>query len=315
MGSILARDGDYRRSWHAQTIDSKGEWYYPLSEDCLRVLGRFAKRVEAQPTATAQLPVDTDDLTACQECLEAVQEALLAGRGFAIVQQLPTATASQQELTAMYWALGHLLGTPQVQDKHGTLSFDVTDTGQDVKQGARFSVTNSESGYHTDCAFNPGMPEMVGLLCLKTAKSGGRSQLVSAYTIHDELASHFPVELETLYRPFHFDRRGQHGDDEPPTLPFPIFAAPDNRLRTRYMRYYIQVGQERIGKPLSETQASALSAMEDTIHQSGMKIEFDLQPGQMLFTSNRWILHNRTSFEDHEDPERRRHYVRLWLNK
>jgi hypothetical protein len=33
----------------------------------------------------------------------------------------------------------------------------------------------------------------------------------------------------------------------------------------------------------------------------------------MLFVNNRWILHNRTAFEDHPEPERRRHYVRLWL--
>lgn len=34
----------------------------------------------------------------------------------------------------------------------------------------------------------------------------------------------------------------------------------------------------------------------------------------MLVTNNRWILHNRTAFEDHAEPELRRHYVRLWLD-
>ena len=40
-----------------------------------------------------------------------------------------------------------------------------------------------------------------------------------------------------------------------------------------------------------------------------------MEPGQMLFTNNHWILHNRTAFEDYPEPERRRHYVRLWLNR
>ncbi len=314
MSSVLARNRNRLHAWRAQTVDSDASWYYRLSDDCLGALRRFAEGTDAGADI-AQLPVDTDELAACQDCLAAVRDALLLGRGFAIVHQLPADTVSQKGLIAIYWALGHLLGTPQVQDNHGTLLFDVTDTGQDVKQGARFSVTNAGSGYHTDCAFNPGMPQVVGLLCLKTAKSGGRSQLVSAYTVHDELAEHFPDELETLYRPFHFDRRGQHSEDEPPTLPFPIFAAPENQLCTRYMLYYIQVGQERTGQPLSEAQARAIAAMEDTIHQPGINVEFDLQPGQMLFTSNRWILHNRTAFEDHGDPESRRHYVRLWLNR
>jgi alpha-ketoglutarate-dependent taurine dioxygenase len=131
--------------------------------------------------------------------------------------------------------------------------------------------------------------------------------------VHDELAERFPQELATLYEPFHFDRRGQHEQSEPPTLPFPIFATAADHLCTRYMRYYIQVGQERLGKPLSSAQERALGVMDEAIRADGMNIEFDLRPGQMLFASNRWILHNRTAFEDHAEPERRRHYVRLWL--
>ena len=41
--------------------------------------------------------------------------------------------------------------------------------------------------------------------------------------------------------------------------------------------------------------------------------EFALRPGDMFFVNNRWILHNRTAFEDHPDPDRRRHLLRLWL--
>ncbi|UCH25841.1 MAG: TauD/TfdA family dioxygenase [Trueperaceae bacterium] len=44
-------------------------------------------------------------------------------------------------------------------------------------------------------------------------------------------------------------------------------------------------------------------------------MSFKLEPGQMMFVNNRWILHNRTAFEDFAEPERRRHYVRLWLSR
>ena len=138
MSSVLARNGNRLHAWRAQTVDSDASWYYRLSDDCLGALSRFAERADAGADI-AQLPVDTDELAACQDCLAAVRDALLLGRGFAIVHQLPADTVSQKGLIAIYWALGHLLGTPQVQDKHGTLLFDVTDTGQDVKQGARFS--------------------------------------------------------------------------------------------------------------------------------------------------------------------------------
>jgi len=51
------------------------------------------------------------------------------------------------------------------------------------------------------------------------------------------------------------------------------------------------------------------------LSRADFRVEFNLQPGQMLFTNNRWILHNRTAFEDYTDPERQRHYVRLWLRR
>jgi alpha-ketoglutarate-dependent taurine dioxygenase len=44
-------------------------------------------------------------------------------------------------------------------------------------------------------------------------------------------------------------------------------------------------------------------------------VEFMLRPGDMLFINNRWLLHNRTAFEDHAAPAQRRHYVRLWLRR
>jgi alpha-ketoglutarate-dependent taurine dioxygenase len=46
-----------------------------------------------------------------------------------------------------------------------------------------------------------------------------------------------------------------------------------------------------------------------------LRAEFTMQPGEMFFINNRWVLHNRTAFEDHPEPERRRHLVRLWLER
>ena len=49
------------------------------------------------------------------------------------------------------------------------------------------------------------------------------------------------------------------------------------------------------------------------LNRPALRAEFALEPGQVYFINNRWILHNRTAFEDHPEPERRRHLVRLWL--
>ena len=50
-----------------------------------------------------------------------------------------------------------------------------------------------------------------------------------------------------------------------------------------------------------------------TKKQAQDPIREEAERSSMFFVNNRWILHNRTAFLDHPEPERRRHYSRLWL--
>ena len=176
-------------------------------------------------------------------------------------------------------------------------------------------MTNAESSFHNDNSFGELLPDLVGLLCLHTAKSGGRSQLISGYALHNELLENHPDVLEILYQLFCFDRRGQFRAGESATSQFPIFQWRGDELTLRYLHYYIQVGHERAGRRLTTDQKKALEVVEGLLCCADFRVEFNLQPGQMLFTNNRWILHNRTAFEDYPDPDHRRHYVRLWLQQ
>ena len=175
-------------------------------------------------------------------------------------------------------------------------------------------MTNAESSFHTDNAFSDQVPAIVGLLCLQTARSGGQSQLVSAYALHNALREGHPGVLEALYDLFSFDRRGQFRAGEDSVRPAPVFRWDGQDLHMRYLHFYIQVGHQEAGNPLTPEQTGALEALEALLRQPEFRVTFDLKPGQMLFTNNTWILHNRTAFEDHAEVERQRHYVRLWLN-
>ena len=209
--------------------------------------------------------------------------------------------------------MGQLLGEPVAQNVQGVTLYDVRDTGQSVSQGARFSVTNAESTFHTDASFEDGVVDYVGLLCLNTAKSGGLSQLVSGYTVAAELATIDPGALAILTQPFHVDRRGGVRPGESPTARRPVLARENHGLLYRYLRTWIEVGHEKAGEPLTDDQAAALDALDRTLNRADLRAQFMLRPGDMFFSNNRWTLHNRTAFEDHLEPERRRHYVRLWL--
>ena len=237
------------------------------------------------------------------------------GVGFVIIDRLPMSELSQREAVGIYWLYGQLLGEPFVQNIQGTLLYDVRDTGQDVAAGARFSVTNYESSYHTDNSFGDSILDYVGLLCLKAAKSGGLSQNVSGFAALDVLRNEHPDVLEILSQPMHVDRRGGFREGESPTVLRPIVAWEKADLVLRYLRYWIEAGHEKIQQPLTADQRQALDTLDSVLQRPELRVEFFLEPGQMYFINNRWILHNRTAFVDYPELEQRRHLVRLWLSK
>ncbi len=45
-----------------------------------------------------------------------------------------------------------------------------------------------------------------------------------------------------------------------------------------------------------------------------MYLDLDLEPGDIQWLSNHTVVHVRTEYEDHAEPARRRHLLRLWLS-
>jgi alpha-ketoglutarate-dependent taurine dioxygenase len=301
------------RAWRADTIDAAAFWYYPLSEPCLAALDGAVRDWRQHPRPVTEVALSDALHAACVRDLQPVLQALESGRGFAIIKGVPADRYSAEEAQLLYWLVGQVLGRPFEQNVQGTLLYDVRDTGQDVAYGARFSVTNAESSFHTDNSFGDTVLDYVGLLCLRTAQAGGRSQVVSGYTVYDELQAHHPGALALLSQPFHIDRRGGVLPGQAPTTRRPVLQRDNGDLAIRYLRYWIEAGHEKAGAPLTPAQREAFDVLDRLLARPDLRVEFDLRPGEMFFINNRWIFHNRTGFEDHPEPERRRHYVRLWL--
>lgn len=310
---MLSHTFDDARAWRSSTIDDRQAWYYSLSPRCLAALDETIRRCREQPRPVTELRAAKEPCAACAEEFRPAQTALESGRGFAILRGPTPDRYSPAELQVCYWLVGQMLGRPVEQNVQGTLLYDVRDTGQDVRYGARFSVTNAESSFHTDNSFGSIIADYVGLLCVETAKSGGLSQVVSGYSVHDELRAQHPDALELLYQPWHIDRRGGVRPGDAPTVQYPVLSRDERGLTYRYLRYWIEAGYEKIGRPLSDAQRQALDALDAVANDPALRVEFALEPGDMFFINNRWILHNRTAFVDHDEPERRRHLVRLWL--
>ncbi len=301
------------RAWTADSIGQGKPWCLHLNQRLWDLIDPVVEgwRQDLLPVTRVRL-----NETQCQEGAEVLADVvrmLETGYGFVLLDRIPLDRYSHDEAKLAYWLIGQFIGQPVEQNVKGTSLYDVRDAGGDLSKGSRFSITNERTSFHTDGSFNQVIADHVGLLCLFTAQSGGESQMMSAYSLHNRLIERHPDLLEVLYQPFHVDRRGEFEEGESPTSEQPIFHWDGNELTMRYLNYYIHVGHQEVDLPLSDAQQKALSAVEDLLEEEDLFVEFSVEPGQMLFCNNHWILHNRNAYEDFGDPELRRHYVRLWL--
>jgi alpha-ketoglutarate-dependent taurine dioxygenase len=303
-----------RRIWSRDTIDPPANWRRQIPQACLALIDpcRTQSSISDRSAWLRELP--SSFVEAMRSELEPVRKELEQGRGFVILTGLEESW-SAKDMEFAYWNLGCGLGTPVAQNVSGVLLYDVRDTGQDVRRGARFSVTNAESSFHTDNSFGEQVADYVGLLCLQPAKAGGLSQMVNGFRVIEELSKRAPEDLAQLQQEFHFDRRGGIGPGEEPTAIFPVLTRNRGAWVCRYLRYWIEAGHEKASQPLTVMQVRALDALDEVLRMPELRVEFELRKGDMYFLNNRWIFHNRTAFEDFAAPERRRHLVRLWLQK
>jgi alpha-ketoglutarate-dependent taurine dioxygenase len=299
------------RAWTASSIDERSGWYCRLPAGARHHLAQAARILSSGPQPFTARAIGADLLAGWSEALAPMREALESGRGFAILDEMPGGSAD--ETAAAYWLAGHVLGRPAEQNVVGTVLYDVRDYGEDVARGARFSVTRAESGFHTDNSFGDDVVDTVGLLCLRPARTGGVNHLVNGWVVYDELRTHHPEDLAVLEQPFHVDRRGGMRPGEGPTARHPVVSCDAEGVTFRYLRHWIEAGHDKAGEPLTPAQLRALDVLDAVLRRPELRVEFLLEPGQALFLNNRWLLHNRTAFEDYPDPEKRRHYLRLWL--
>jgi alpha-ketoglutarate-dependent taurine dioxygenase len=287
-----------------------------LDGPSLDEIGRVVDEIRAHPLPTILRSPADFDMTNCHAAMAEVRRILKEGVRFAVVDRLPVEELSKHEAETVYWLLSSMVARPVAQKLDGTMIYDVHDTGQQALPGSgiRPDKTNIEIRFHIDNAYNTTPPESVGLLCLRTAKAGGVSRVLSFHSVYNELLARHRGLIPRLYQPFWFDRQREFFDGEPETFSAPVFEANENgELRARFSVHQINSGYAMQGIPVDNEGAAALAATLDIFEEPDISIDFEFQPGEIQFVDNRTLGHSRTEFEDWPDPDRRRHLVRLWL--
>ena len=273
----------------------------------------LAKVGEVDAGADEAAGVHQDAETEHRKCPARVPDELIRrqigdGRGFVVVRRLPVEDYSKDEIGMIFWGIGTHLGRDLSQSVLGDRLGHVKDFSREDPL-ARAYRNKQELSPHTHSC------DLVGLACLRDAKTGGVSRLTSALTVHNVMLEEYPEALERLYRGYVFHRRGEEKPGDPPYTPYrvPVYSNTEEKVSARYVRTYVEAGEAAAGRPMGEAELAVLDRFEEVTKRPELMLEFTLQPGEMYFINNYTILHARTAFEDFEEEDRRRHLLRLWL--
>ena len=184
--------------------------------------------------------LDHDDfpLPTLQRRLSHVLDEVLQGRGFVLLRGLPVARWGPRLSAIAFLGLGLHWGSLRSQNKHGHLLGHVRDAGLSSQDpNVRVYQTRERQNYHTDSC------DVVGLLCLHPARSGGLSSLVSSVTIFNEMRKRRPDLAAVLFEPIETDRRGEVPEGQRPFFRIPVFNWHEGLLSTIYNRTYIRIGE------------------------------------------------------------------------
>ena len=309
MQRFLTTPLDDPAAWRGDWMAGRADWINPLD-------ARMVAEFESAVAAVAARGIDLFDVTrndfplpSMNRYFETMLEALEGGRGFAVLRGLPVSHWTEPENRIAIWGMGTHLGLPVGQDIAGSLLHDVRDTGR--KFGAdssiRYYQTNHAIRLHTDGG------DIFALGCVRQGASGGRSLVVSAVEVFNEIVRRRPELAIVLQENFWMDARGQRPDGARCQV-LPIYTRHDGYLSILLKPEYIYSAQRFDDVPrLTDAQREALELFHRITQEPGMALEFDMRPGDVLLASNHTIMHGRTEFEDAPSPENHRHMLRLWL--
>jgi hypothetical protein len=297
-------------AWRGRQMARRSDWRARLSDAQLREIERALSVATATGKPTREMTAEDFPLGSLVGEIRRWRNEIEQGRGFQVVSGVPVEGWSQDEAERFFWLLGLHMGRPGAQNPAGDLLGHVLDSGEDANDPfVRLYQTSSNIRYHCDAA------DVVGLLCLRRAKSGGASRIVSSVSVYNELLARRPDLVLRLYEPFFLDVRNEDSSGELRHLPIPPCRFADGTLRTFFHSdYFRSVQRHEDVPPFTRDEQELLDGYEAIASDPDFYLDMELEPGDIQWLSNHSILHARTAYEDHEDPQRKRHLLRLWLS-
>lgn len=300
------------QGWTAAQATEDRSWTLQLTP--LQVAGFKQALEHAQQANKPMLEMTAADFPLPDTCREVLCEAisLTQGRwGFSLTKGFPVHEWTEAQTRLAYWGMGLHMGVARPQNMAGEFLSDVRNAGGEYygKNGRGYN-TNAGLDFHVDSG------DVVGLMCRRTAKTGGQSKIVSTRAIYQAVADRFPEVLPTLHEPIYFSWQGAMSVADAPYYPCPVAGFERGYFVFRFNLKNILAAQrdfEEVPR-LTEAQKRMIEVLESLFPDPEFCYSMDLEAGDMQLVNNYTVIHSRTAFEDFDEPDRRRHLIRLWLS-
>jgi hypothetical protein len=298
-----------RSAWYGPEVTARTDWVEMLSPAEISEIEVASRRLARLEIDWRTVRSEDFPLPTLERRLPILIDEVLTGRGFVLVRGLPVERWSRRLSAIAFLGLGLHWGSLRSQNGQGHLLGHVKDMGLSSQDpNIRIYQTRERQNYHTDSC------DVVGLLCLHPARSGGLSSLVSSVTIFNEMRKSRPDLTRVLFAAIETDRRGEVPVGRPPYFCIPVFNLYAGLLSTVYHRPYIESARRfREVPPLTPEQIEALDLFDALANDPALHFCMEFRAGDMQFVHNHTLLHDRTAFEDWPEPARKRHLLRLWL--
>lgn len=231
------------------------------------------------------------------------------GRGIALLKGLPRDGVSETEFELMTWAIGLHVGVARPQDRTSKYLNAVRDIGTVYRSptGRGYS-SNSELDFHVDGS------DIVGLTCYNTAKSGGQSMVSSSEQAYFSMLAERPDLVEVLHQTFAFGLQSENTAGQAAWFPMPVFAIEEGLTFCMWVRNRVENAVDIPGAiPLTDAMREAIDYLDEVVRRPEHMYSMELEPGDLQLLRNHSMLHSRTSFDDFDEPDRKRLLFRLWI--
>lgn len=297
-------------AWKGPEIDWQKEGLHILSADEIAEIDAALRHLKSLgPIDFPEINPSNFPLNKVADLMKSLPQRLSSGCGFLMLRGLPRERYTDDDMAFVYFGLSSYVGKTLTQSYLGDLIGHVVNVS-DFEPKSRGYRKGGGQLMHTDSC------DIIGLMCLRTAISGGKSRISSAVTVHNYMAEHHPESLKVLEEGLYLKRTDEDGKHATRTFSsgkIKFFNESNSEfisyLPTGYARLCEKSGQQ----PYSQAESDALYQVRKVAAMPEHYLDMGFADGDVQFLNNRTMVHGRTDYEDAAELHKRRHLLRMWI--